>query len=196
MIGSADSTDLDALVAVLEDGCSLPGVGSGAAIVVSLSAGLVQSVARESADRWAEARGASSQAGALRRRGLRLAKENAAAHAAAQTALRPEAAEQRGESLDARLGTAMNRAAESPLAIVAAAMDTVDLALFTAERGMRDQRADALGAAQLAASAAATARYLVDVNLVTLPEDQRVEEARRLASLAQSAVEEAVASGA
>lgn len=184
---------LAALVDALSEPSTWPGAGAGAGLVVALAAGLIEAVARQSTDRWAEARGAIAQAAAVRRRALRLAAENAEGHAAAREALGAVPDNHSERQTDVVLGDALERAADLPLRIAAAAVDAAELAALAAARGTNDARADAVGAAQFAAAAAAAAAHLVEVNLATQPGDDRAAKARELASLARAASKRALA---
>lgn len=171
------------------------GVGASSAEVVSIAAGVIETAARSSGD-WEDAGGAVAQAVALRRRGSRLAAENARAYAAARAALgaRPARGDDRERQIaDIQLGDALALAADIPLAITEAAVDAAELGALAAEKGAGDVRADAAGASALAAGAAIAAAHLVQVNLATRAGDARVERASRLASHARSVSERVTA---
>ncbi|HET9121539.1 MAG TPA: cyclodeaminase/cyclohydrolase family protein [Solirubrobacterales bacterium] len=168
------------------------GIGPVAALVVALAAGVVREAARRSDGEWDEASGASAQAGALRNHAVRLAREDLDAHVAASGALR--AALERGEGRtagDAPLAPALARAADLPLEIAEVAVDLAELAALTAEHGTSDLRADAAGAAQLAAGAVAAAEHLIAVNLATGPGDERVARVGQLRVAADAASDRA-----
>jgi methenyltetrahydrofolate cyclohydrolase len=165
-------------------------VGPTAALVVALAAGITGEAARRSAESWDEGAGAMAQATALRRRALRLAREDLAAHLAASDALdaaretRPE-----GAAGDGLLASALALAADLPLAIAEVAADAAQLAAAVAEAGEPDVRADAAGAALLAAGAACAASHLIEVNLATAPDDERLVRATELRAAADAASE-------
>jgi formiminotetrahydrofolate cyclodeaminase len=144
--------------------------------------------ARRSADGWEDGAGVIAQASALRRRALRLARDDLEAHAAARDALDAAVGGDReragGNGL---LATALARAADLPLAIAEVAADTAELAAVVADDGERDVSADAAGAAQLAAGAAGAAAHLIEVNLSTVPDDERLTRARELRLAADAA---------
>jgi formiminotetrahydrofolate cyclodeaminase len=160
-----------------------PGSGPVAALVATIAAELVATVARRSSETWPEAAGAAAQAEALRRRAAPLCEADARAYL--------KATEQIGAGDDFELGRAMARAAEVPLAIAAVAADVAALAKEAAERGDLSVRADAVGAALLAEAAARAAAHLVEINLGTSAEDLRVLDARALAATAAAYAEAA-----
>jgi methenyltetrahydrofolate cyclohydrolase len=187
-------TALDAFQVALEDNGGWLGAGAGAGLVVSLAASLVEQIARSSSESWSESGGAIAQATALRRRGLRLSRVDAAAYADARRALVEAAGrESADEGGVPGLSEALAQAAELPLQIAGAATDAATLAALAAERADPDLRADAAGAALLAVGAAETAAHLIEVNLSTRPADGRVTRANELVSLARAAGSRAVA---
>jgi formiminotetrahydrofolate cyclodeaminase len=197
--GSERPAALDTLRAGLGGEGPWPGAGAGAGMVVALAAGLIEAVAQRSTDGWDEARGATAQAAALRRRGVRLAGENAEAHIAARAALASASADKGDrdrEIADIGLGAALALAAELPLRIAEAAVDVAELGALAAKRGVHDARADASSASLLAAGAAAAAAHLVEINLATQADDARIARARELVALARSASERALAKSA
>ena len=194
--GADRPASLESLVEALGQEDSSPGVGATAGLVAALAARLIEAVARSSSGTWDEAPGAIAQAGALRRRGLRLAGENTEAYLTARAALddaREDRPKGERELADLRLGAALAAAADVPLGIAATAADAAELGAVTAEHAATADRPDAAGAALLAAGAAAAAAQLVEVNLATMPEDKRISQARRLVSQARSAGERALA---
>jgi formiminotetrahydrofolate cyclodeaminase len=170
-----------------------PETGGAAALVIVLAADLVGAVARAAGAGWEEAGGAIAQASELRRRALRLGHENAEAYGAAREALAAVAAEGAGAVDDARLGELLSRAAEVPLALAETAADASALAALVSEHVDPDRRADAAGAAVLAAGATRAATNLVEINLSVRPDDQRAARARELNELAQAASDRALA---
>jgi formiminotetrahydrofolate cyclodeaminase len=163
-----------------------PRAGAVAGGVVAAAAAIAQNGARRSVDSWEEAAGTSAQAAALRSRALQLAEADVEAFAAARAALEAGAG-------DHELGAALELAAEMPIALAAAAADAAALAAEVAARGVTDVRADAAAAAVLAAAAAQAALHLVEINLATLPGDERIARAREHAAAADAARERALA---
>jgi formiminotetrahydrofolate cyclodeaminase len=169
-----------------------PGGGFVAAIAVSMAAGLVAMVARRSRDHWPDAGGAVAQADALRLRVAPLAQLNAEAYLNAVAALRQEASTE-PEARDEAIARALSRAAGIPLQIGEAASDVSTLAAAVAEHGEPNLRADAAAAALLSEAGARAAATLVEINLATTSEDERVTRARELVAAASSARERALA---
>ena len=163
-----------------------PGGGSAAAFTAATAASLVGMTARLSADSWPDARGAAAQADALCARLAGLAQADAEAYSESLERL-ARAEEVPDERRDFELGEALSQAAATPLAIAETAADVAVLAAEAADRGEPKVRADAESAAALAAAAAHVAARLVEVNLVTLPADARVEKAKAAAETAASA---------
>ena len=153
-------------------------------LALALAAALVAKVARLSRETWPDAGGAAAQAVVLRERALRLAQVDAAVYGEALNLLEAVPDEPRGRSRDHELGRALARAAAVPAMIVEAAVDVATLARVAAERGSEGVRADALGAAALAAGAARSGALLVEVNLGATEDDPRVHGARALAAAA------------
>ena len=87
-----------------------------------------------------------------------------------------------------------DRAAEIPLRIARAASDVSELAALVAEEGQPSLRVDAATAALLAEAGARAAAAIVEVNLTTTADDERVAVARQLADASGSAAERALAS--
>ena len=172
------------LAARISSGEAVPASGWVSGVSAALAASLVAKSAARS-DGWGEAEGARAQALDLRDRLLSLAAQDARAYERALTAL---------ERRDAGLARALARAAEVPLAIAEAAADVALLAAEGAERSDGSARADAAAAACLAAGAAAAARRLVEVNLATVSEDERLTRAERAAEAAADAAKQALAS--
>jgi formiminotetrahydrofolate cyclodeaminase len=171
-------------------------IGPTTSQVVALSAGVVGEAARRSIDVWSEAPGAIAQAAALRRRAIRLAREDQEAHLVASEAL--DAATDRREHTPGGqpLGTVLGRAADLPLEIAEVAADAAALAALVAEDGSPDSRADSAGAALLAASSVSAAVLLIEVNLATAKDDERLARARELRVAADAAAERARAASA
>jgi formiminotetrahydrofolate cyclodeaminase len=171
------------LAEAVSSGEAVPGSGWVAGISGGLAAALVVKVASRS-ESWSGAEGARAQALELRDRLLALAGQDARAYERALSAL---------EQRDAGLQRALVRAAEVPLAIAEAAADVAELAAHAAEAADGAERADASAAAALASGAARAAERLVEVNLVTLQEDERLGRARRAADAASDAAGRALA---
>jgi formiminotetrahydrofolate cyclodeaminase len=163
---------------------SAPGGGSVAAIVTGLAASLAAMAARFSMEQWEDAAGAVAQAEALRARVLRLADEDAQAYENVLLALRmPKEVE--AEVRDAAIGDALSRAADVPLAIAEAALDVSSLAAELAERGNPNLRGDAATAALVAEAAVRATANLVEINLATREDDERIARARELVEMAR-----------
>jgi methenyltetrahydrofolate cyclohydrolase len=164
-----------------------PGAGAAAGLTVALAAAVVAKVARLSPE-WEDSAGAAAQACALSLRALELADTDARAYAAVLKALDEPTEHVDVRLRDARLGTALGHAAESPLLLAGAACDTAMLGALVAEEGEPRLRADALGAAALASAAAHVAADLVAVNLTATDGDERVARARGFAAEAAAAL--------
>lgn len=164
-----------------------PGGGSALALSCATAAAVAAMAARVSQDS-----GLAAQAEALRARTAPLAQldadtyEEALAAREAARALPPE-------RRDWQIGQAFARAAEPPLEIARAAVDVAELAATLATSGSPVIRADAIAAAALAAAVARGAVELVAVNLTAVEGDERIAEARRLASSAEDAARRAAA---
>ena len=169
-----------------------PGGGFVAAIAVSMAAGLVAMAARRSRGHWAEAPGAVAQAEALRLRVAPLAELNAEAYVKAVGALQAKESVE-PELRDETIARALARAAGIPLQIGEAASDVSTLAAAVAEQGEPNLRADVATAALLSEAGAKAAATLVEINLATTTEDQRVARARDLVATASAARERALA---
>ncbi len=167
----------------------VPGAGSADALTAAGAAALVVMTARLSDD-WVEAAGVVAQALALQGRLSELAQVDAEAYAASLDAL-GERSEETDERRDFALGTALDRAAQAPLAIAETAHDVAVLAAKAAEHVRPDVQPDARAAVSLAAAAASTAALLVEVNLTAGADDERVLQARRAAEGAAAAVQSA-----
>jgi formiminotetrahydrofolate cyclodeaminase len=171
-----------------------PAGGSAAAIAVAMGASLTAMCARNSRDRWAEARGATAQAETLRARIEPLAQADAEAYESALAAFRlPELLEP--EVRNATLGVALERAAAIPLAITEVGADVADLAANLAEKGNPQVRGDAVAGALLAEAGARAAAHLVRINLGATPDDARVVRAEANAEAASRSVRRALGSG-
>ena len=188
---------LDSLIEGLEDDPGWSKVGPITGLVVALAAGVVSEAARSSDGPWEEAHGVGAQAAALHRRAIRFAREDADAHLIASDALGAAvtAAGERAAG-DPPLAAALARAADLPLEIAEVAADVAELAAQVAENGDADRRADAAGAAALAAGAVAAAAHLIDINLSTTPDDERIARAHQLRIAADAASDRGLAASA
>ena len=172
---------VEELLAELRAPAPSPSGGSAAAVAAAIAAALVALVGRASKE-WPEGSGVAAQATALRDRLLALADTDAEAYAIALAEIR--SIDEPGPRRDHRIGVALARAAEAPLAIAEAAADVATLAGLAAREGRADVRPDAAIARELAAAAARGAALLVDANLVTLPGDERSARAAAAAEVA------------
>ena len=170
-------------------------MGPLAGVILGLAADLLEEAARRSAAEWDGAGGAVSQAALLGRRSRRLAQEDLEAHRAARIALDAAIGSDPAEDLGVRLADALLRSATVPLDIAETAADVATLGALTAANCSPNLRADATGAALIAAGAARAAAHLIEVNLSAETGDVRVEQARHLIKLADEASERALAAG-
>jgi formiminotetrahydrofolate cyclodeaminase len=184
--------DVRALLDEIAGPSPAPGAGAVSAVVTAMAAGLIASAARRSPD-WPEARGIAGQAQALQGRVERLAEANQDAYLQA-LALIEGAAETGGRDL--AIGKALDAAAELPLAIAECAYDVSLLGVEAATNAAPGGAEDASAAAMLAEAAARAAASLVAANLVSVPGDERVAQAQRLAAAATDAARRAVAATA
>jgi methenyltetrahydrofolate cyclohydrolase len=174
------------------DETPVPGGGPVAAVVTAMAAGLVAMVARISRKHWEGAAGAVAQAEVLRARAAPLADEDAEAYESVLAAMRmPKEVEP--EVRNAVLGSALSRAADAPLRIAETAADVAELGALVAAEGKPNLRGDAAAAALLGEAAARVAANLVEINLATTQEDERVARARELVAAASAAAKRAVA---
>jgi formiminotetrahydrofolate cyclodeaminase len=169
-----------------------PGAGAVSGVVIAMAAGLIASAARRSTD-WEDSKGVAAQAQALRSRVERLAEANEQAYLEALALI--DGATEDGDRNEA-IGKALDTAAELPLAIAECAYDVALLGAEAAEHAVRGGAEDACAASMLAEAAARAVAGLVAVNLISLPGDERVEHARRLADAATDAARRAVAASA
>ena len=164
----------------------IPAGGAAAVVTTAMSAALVAMVGRASTA-WPEANGIVAQAEAVRARVAPLAAEDSEAYAHVLEVLR-EAGSPPDER-DARLGEALLRAADLPLAIADAAVLAAEAAVHCSAA----VRGDALAAALLAEAAARSAAELVAINLALQPDDARIARARALVDSATMAAARALA---
>jgi methenyltetrahydrofolate cyclohydrolase len=185
---------LDELLDEIGSEARVPAGGTGTALALAVAAALVAKAARLSRPEWTEAAGAAAQATALGRRAVMLAAADAAVYEDALRALERKAEGERNATRrDAAIGEALSRAADIPLLIAAAACDVGLLAADVAGGGRPDTSADSAVAALLAEGCARSAHHLVEVNLATRPEDQRVAEGARAVEAARAAAKRAAA---
>ena len=186
------SGDLRVLLDEIAGPSPAPGAGAVSGVVVAMAAGLIASAAKRSTE-WNEARAISAQAQALRSRVESLAEANEEAYLKARALI--EGATEDGQR-DAAIGDALDTAAELPLAIAECAYDVALLGAEAARHAVPGGAEDAAAAAVLAEAAARAAAGLVAANLISLPGDERVVHAQRLADAAADAAKRAVASSA
>jgi methenyltetrahydrofolate cyclohydrolase len=165
----------------------VPGAGSALAVALAAAAAVVQMAARLSPESWGEAAGVAAQAESLRERAAQLVDEDAEAYRRALEAREAPHEGEKPEQRDWALGQVTAAAAEPPLALARLAADVAELCAGAASRIELRVHADVAAAAALAAAVARGARDLVAVNLTALPGDPRVEEAERLAAVAEEA---------
>jgi formiminotetrahydrofolate cyclodeaminase len=167
-----------------------PASGSAAAVLVAMAAALIAKVARGSPD-WLAAGATVAQAENLRKRTTSLAQADADAYEEALAALRlPEGLEK--QVRDMAIGGMLGRTLEVLLAIGDAGADVATLAAVAVEHGSLERRPDAVAAAVLADAGARAAAYLVEVNLVVTPDDERVQRARAANEVASTAARSAL----
>ncbi len=182
---------VDELLVELAAPSPVPGSGFAAAVAIAMGAATITMAARLSPD-WPEGRGAAAQAETLRKRVMELASKNAEAYARALAALRGK--EEKYRTRDETMGDALALAANIPLEIGDAATAVAALAAEVAERGNPRFCADCAAAAALAVAGARAAATLVEVNLGTTSEDERVRRAREQIDDAAASLEQALAS--
>jgi methenyltetrahydrofolate cyclohydrolase len=178
---------LPALLEELAAPREVPGAGSALAATLAAAAAVVQMAARLSPDSWPDAAGVAAQAESMRERATRLVDEDAEAYRRALEARAAADGGGRPEQRDWSLGQVTAAAAEPPLALARLAADLAELCAAAGDRVEPRVQADVVAAAALAAAVARGARGLVAVNLTTLPDDPRVEEATKLAGAAEAA---------
>jgi formiminotetrahydrofolate cyclodeaminase len=181
---------VDELLMELASPSPAPGSGFAAAVAIAMGAATITMAARLSPD-WPEGRGAAAQAETLRKRVMELASRNAAAYTAALSALKGR--EEKYRTRDETMGEALGRAADVPLEIGDAATAVAALAAEVADRGNPRFCADCAAAASLAVAAARAAATLVEVNLGTTSDDERVRRAREQIADASASLDQALA---
>jgi formiminotetrahydrofolate cyclodeaminase len=167
----------------ISSGEAVPGSGWVAGVSSAFAAALVAKSALRS-EGWSGAEGARAQALELRDRLLALAGQDARAYEHALAAL---------DRRDSGMARALAKAADVPLAIAEASVDVAMLAAEAAEAADGAARDDASAAAVLAAGSARAAVRLVEINLVTMEEDERLARAMRAADAAADAAKRALA---
>ena len=165
----------------------VPGAGSALAVALAAAAAVVQMAARLSPESWEEAAGVAAQAESLRERAAKLVDEDAEAYRRALEARDAPSEDEKPERRDWALGQVTAAAAEPPLTLARLAADVAELCAAAASRIEPRVHADVAAAAALAAAVARGARDLVAVNLTALPGDPRIQEAERLAVVAEEA---------
>jgi formiminotetrahydrofolate cyclodeaminase len=171
-----------------------PGGGSVASFATEMAASLTAMAARFASGHWEGAAGAVAQAETLRHRAAPLAGDDAEAYENVLTAMRMPA-DLETEVRDTLIGETLSRAADVPLAIARCAADVAELAAEVAVSGNPNLRGDAAAAAILAASAVRVAGNLVEINLATTADDERIAAARALRRAAEDAASRAVGDG-
>lgn len=172
-----------------------PGGGSVAAFTTEMAACLAAMTARFARDHWDGAAGALAQAEALRHRAAPLAEQDAVAYENVLTAMRmPKDLEP--EVRNTLIGETLARAADAPLEIAECAADVAALAAEIAVSGNPNVRGDAAAGSALAAAAAEVAANLVEVNLATTEDDERLERVRSLVQGARGAARRALEAAA
>lgn len=161
------------------------GAGVVAAGVASVAAGLAESIARASMASWPEASGVAVQALVLRRRADTAGRDDAEAYERARRWL-TKPVEPGAPGRDAMLRATLLAAADALLVIAATATDCATLAAEISVHCSPDLEADAVAAADLAATAARVAASLVEINLALGPADPRRVRARVLVKTAES----------
>jgi formiminotetrahydrofolate cyclodeaminase len=170
---------------------SAQGGGSVAALVVAMSAGLVEMAARFSQEHWHEAESAAAKARSLREGAAALAQADAEAYQELLAARRlPE--EPDGAAREAAVERAVDAATGVPLDVAAIAEDVALLALEAVRHGNQNLHGDSGTAAMLAAAAARAAACLVAINLDERASDGRVERALAHAEAAGGAAARAI----
>jgi formiminotetrahydrofolate cyclodeaminase len=163
-----------------------PAGGSVAAVAVAMAAGLIAMAARLARD-WPRASEVFERAEALRLLVAPLAVADADTYREVLEALRlPRGSAAR----EAKVGVALSRAADVPLAVAETASEVATLAALVAQAGSAPVRGDALVAAAIAEAGARGAAELVAINLGDR-DDPRVQRAKDLAATAREAARRA-----
>ena len=163
-----------------------PAGGSVAAVAVAMAASLVAMAARLARD-WPRASEVVERAESLRLLVTPLAVADADAYGDVLEALRlPRGSAAR----EAKVGAALSRAADVPLAVAEAASEVATLAALVAQAGSAPLRGDAVVAAAIAEAGARGAAELVAINLGDRG-DARVRRAKELAATTREAARRA-----
>ncbi|MGW4490059.1 cyclodeaminase/cyclohydrolase family protein [Amycolatopsis sp. NPDC004368] len=161
-----------------------PGGGAVAGLTAALAAGLTAMVARYSTAAGAlDTAAVAARADELRRAAQRLADDDVSAYQAYLDLVKPPDATAR----KAAIRTALDAAADIPLALAAVAAEVAELGELLVEDGNPRLRPDALTAVQLASAVAASAAALVGANLRARRDDPRPARAAGLAAAAHAA---------
>lgn len=176
---------LEDLLEAIANDSTLVASGAVAAATAGAAAGLIAMTARRGTG-WSGSSAAAGQSEVLRRRATELIDESAAAFDAAVSELgvAGEPAHESSEQRDWRLGQALRRAGDAPLAVAEVAADVAALAAEVAAGCDGSVRPDAVSACLLAESTAAIAAHLVAVNLAAEANDARTTRARELSEAA------------
>ncbi len=166
------------------------GVAAGQTVVLSLA--VCESIALEAIEDQAQRSGAVLQARRLRERTTEALDVSSRAYARARAELDITLIETAGSSTratgrDATLRRALVDAADSLIALAAAAADTAVLAAELAKAVEPSRRPDAAGCAELALGAARGLGHLVEVNLALTRGDERRDRTAELISVAEHA---------
>lgn len=163
------------------------GAGEASGRVIELGSEVMLTVLRSDHCGVDDADGLAAQADAIRDRASGLAAECGSAYTLARASLAAPN-EIPADRRDAHLGRALADAAEAPLRIGSLALDLVVLASGIVDELAPRFRPDAIGAATLAAAAAASCERLVEVNLGVSSDDARLKAARRSSDLCARSV--------
>lgn len=186
---------LEELLEEVASSRSVPAGGSVAAVCATLAAALATMCARLADGHWEHAAGAVAQAESLRSRLAPMAERDAEAYLAALATMGSKQPDERQERRDFALGQALALAADAPLEIAEAAGDVAELAASVAEFGNPNVQPDAASAACIAAACVRATVHLVEINLATQPDDERVNRGRRALEAAEAASRRALAAG-
>ena len=179
------------LFEAIADGSTGVASGAVAAATTASASGLIAMTARRGG-RGEDSLGAAGQGEVLRRRATELIDECATAFERAVAVLdgAREAHTTSSEQRDWRLGEALRRAADAPLAVAEVAADTAALATAVATSCDESVRPDAVSACLLAEAAAAIAAHLVAINLAVEADVALRTRAQELSAAASHSREE------
>jgi hypothetical protein len=168
------------------------GAGVAAGQTVLLALAVCESIALTAIEDPARRSGAVLQTRRLRGRASEALDASSRAYARAREELDVTLIETAGSSVratgrDATLRRALMDAADSLIAVAAAAADAAVLAAGLTEVVEPSRRPDAAGTAELALGAARCVRHLVEVNLALTRGDERRNHAAELVSVAEQA---------